>query len=130
MMIYHYDKSCLVIVPIYNEKDNIGLLLECIFADFYIIEVLIVGDASPDGTGDLVAMLQLKYKKRLHLFKKAKKVGLATTYIAGLEFALAGACKYILTMNADLSYPPDKLRALYIACKEEGYDVAIGPSLY
>lgn len=123
---YHHDVDSLVIIPTYNEAENIALLIEAIFATSIMLHVLIVDDASPDGTSDIVARLQAKYNNRIHLITRTQKLGLGTAYIAGFKFALASNYEYILTMDADFSHPLDKLQTLYEICKLAGYDVSIG----
>ncbi|OJW66758.1 MAG: dolichyl-phosphate beta-D-mannosyltransferase [Candidatus Amoebophilus sp. 36-38] len=126
MTTYHHDESCLVIIPTYNEKENITLLIHTIFATYKKIHILVVDDASPDGTGDAVVSLQPEYKAKLYLLCRPQKLGLGTAYITGFQYALANNYQYIITMDADFSHPPDKIQTLYEACSEEGYDVAIG----
>ena len=123
---YHHDVDSLVIIPTYNEAENIALLIEAIFATSIMLHVLIVDDASPDGTSDIVARLQAKYNNRIHLITRTQKLGLGTAYIAGFKFALASNYEYILTMDADFSHPIDKLQTLYETCKREGSDLSIG----
>jgi dolichol-phosphate mannosyltransferase len=126
MTTYHHDEPCLVIIPTYNEKENITLLIPTIFATYPTIDILIVDDASPDGTGDAIVAIQPEYKDQLYLLHRPQKLGLGTAYIAGFQYALANNYQYILTMDADFSHPPDKIQALYEACREAGYDVAVG----
>jgi dolichol-phosphate mannosyltransferase len=126
MISYHHDGTYLVIIPTYNEKENITLLLNNIFENYTTAHVLIVDDASPDSTGKDVAELQTTYKNRLHLINRPQKMGLGTAYITGFEFALAANYQYIITMDADFSHPIDKIQALYETCRKEGYDIAIG----
>jgi dolichol-phosphate mannosyltransferase len=126
MTTYHHDTDSLVIIPTYNEVENIALLIEDILAASNIFHILIVDDASPDGTGAVVVELQPKYSGRLHLINRPQKAGLGTAYIAGFLFALASNYQYILTMDADFSHPLDKLQTLYENCKLSEYDVSIG----
>eukprot|EP01132_Coremiostelium_polycephalum_P000712 gene712-883_t len=123
---YHHDVDALVIIPTYNEAANIALLIETIFADFPLTHLLIVDDASPDGTSQIVTFLQANYPHQLHLLTRPQKLGLGTAYVAGFQFALERGYQYIFTMDADFSHPTGKLRTLYESCKKEGYDVAIG----
>ena len=125
MKTYHHSKSSLVIIPTYNEKENIALLIEELFTNYTSLHILIVDDNSPDRTGDIVNKLQKTYKDRLHLISRSGKLGLGTAYIAGFQFALAHTYAYIFTMDADFSHPINKLQTLYETCKQ-GFDVAIG----
>ncbi|WP_044282865.1 polyprenol monophosphomannose synthase [Candidatus Amoebophilus asiaticus] len=126
MTIYHHDTDSLVIIPTYNEVENIALLIDAIFATSPTFHILVVDDASPDGTGDVVAGLQSQYNGKLHLLSRPQKAGLGTAYIAGFKFALANSYQYILTMDADFSHPIDKLQVLYETCNQQEYDVTIG----
>ncbi len=118
--------SSLVIIPTYNEKENIELLLEAIFSLPVDFNVLIVDDSSPDGTATIVRHLQTTYPDRIHLLERPGKQGLGTAYIAGFRFAIAQGYEYIFEMDADFSHNPKDLVRLYEACAREGYDVAIG----
>jgi dolichol-phosphate mannosyltransferase len=122
-------KNAVVIIPTYNEKENIELLIDAVFdlpKDFHL---LIVDDNSPDGTADIVKNLQQKYnseEQRLHLLRRVGKQGLGTAYIAGFQEALKMGYEYILEMDADFSHDPKDLIHLYLACSEKRNDVAIG----
>ena len=118
--------SSLVIIPTYNEKENIKLLLEAIFALPVNFDVLIVDDNSPDGTAAIVQALQTTYPERIHLLERAGKQGLGTAYIAGFRFAIEHGYEYIFEMDADFSHNPKDLVRLYEACAREGHDLAIG----
>jgi dolichol-phosphate mannosyltransferase len=122
----HHDIDALVIIPTYNEKENIGLLIPAIFACSANLHILIVDDASPDGTQEVVTSLQRDYPGQLHLISRPAKLGLGTAYIAGFKFALQSNYQYILTMDADFSHAPTDLIPLYDACKQKGCDLAIG----
>ncbi len=121
--------NALVIIPTYNEKENIQAIVDEIFAlpkDFHL---LIVDDNSPDGTADIIKGLQAKYntqEMRLHLMQRAGKLGLGTAYIAGFGYGLQKGYKYLLEMDADFSHNPKDLTRLYLACEEGGNDLAIG----
>jgi len=121
--------NALVIIPTFNEKENISLIIEAVFAlpkDFHI---LIVDDGSPDGTAEIVKDLQNNFNKpevRLHLLQRKGKQGLGTAYIAGFKYGLEKGYSYILEMDADFSHDPKDLIALYLACAEGGKDLAIG----
>ena len=114
----------LVIVPTYNECENIPLLLPRVLA-YPELSVLVVDDGSPDGTGDLVAA-EVEHNPRVHLIRRGGKQGLGTAYVAGFRYALARGAEYIFEMDADFSHNPEDLERLYEACAEQGADVAIG----
>ncbi len=117
----------LVVIPTYNEKENIANILRKIFSLNQGYHVLVVDDNSPDGTGQIVKQLQQEYNGRLHIeIRTAGKQGLGTAYIHGFRWALANGYRYIFEMDADFSHHPEDLERLYIACKKEGADVAIG----
>jgi len=121
--------NALVIIPTYNEKENIQAIVDEVLSlpkDFHL---LIVDDNSPDGTADLVKGLQAKYnalETRLHLLQRAGKLGLGTAYIEGFKFGLKKGYHYLLEMDADFSHNPKDLTRLYLACEEEGHDLAVG----
>ena len=118
--------SSLVIIPTYNEKENIKLLLEAIFSLPVDFDVLIVDDNSPDGTAAIVQGVQTTYPDRIHLLERPGKLGLGTAYIAGFRFAIKQGYEYIFEMDADFSHNPKDLVRLYEACAREGHDLAIG----
>jgi dolichol-phosphate mannosyltransferase len=115
----------IVIIPTYNEKENIEAIIEAVFTLPHVFDVLIVDDGSPDGTATIVKDLQQKFPSRLHLLERAGKQGLGTAYIAGFRYALTHGYEYVLEMDADFSHDPKDLVNLRKAC-EEGNDVAIG----
>ena len=118
----------IVIIPTYNEKENIEAIIEAVFSLPQPFDVLIVDDNSPDGTASIVETLQLQYnseQKRLHLLKRAGKQGLGTAYIAGFGYAIEQGFQYIMEMDADFSHDPKDLIHLRKAC-EEGSDMSIG----
>jgi dolichol-phosphate mannosyltransferase len=115
----------IVIIPTYNEKENIEAILAAVFSLSQPFDVLIVDDGSPDGTAEIVKTLQQKYSGKLHILERAGKQGLGTAYIAGFRYALANGYEYILEMDADFSHDPKDLVYLRKAC-EEGNHVAIG----
>lgn len=119
------DKK-LIIIPTYNEKENIEKILRVLFSLKEGYEVLIIDDNSPDGTADIVKTLQTEFQDRLHLMQRAGKLGLGTAYIAGFKWAIEHAYDYIFEMDADFSHDPNDLVRLYEACAKEGADVAIG----
>lgn len=115
----------LVIIPTYNEKENIEKIIRYVFnleEDFHI---LIVEDNSPDGTADIVKRLIKEFPGRLHIQERKGKLGLGTAYIHGFNWALERGYEYIFEMDADFSHNPNDLIRLYEACKN-GADVAIG----
>lgn len=118
--------KALVVIPTYNEKENIQRLLDHIFSLDIAFHVLVVDDNSPDGTAALVETSQGIFPERLFLLKRNSKSGLGTAYIAGFKWALARNYDFIFEMDADFSHNPKDLPKLYKACKDDGYDVAIG----
>ncbi len=118
--------NALVVVPTYNEIDNIERLLQNIFSLQRSFDVLIVDDNSPDGTAEVVKRLMEDYSERLFLLERKGKLGLGTAYIAGFKWALQRDYKYIFEMDADFSHNPNDLIRLYNACDREGNDMAIG----
>jgi dolichol-phosphate mannosyltransferase len=118
-------ENSLVIIPTYNEKENIVRIIPGIFAYAGNVDVLIVDDNSPDGTANEVEKMQLEYNGRLFLLKRAGKQGLGTAYIAGFKWALNRGYNYVFEMDADFSHPPRDLSRLHEACVR-GADVAVG----
>jgi len=122
--------NALVIIPTYNEKENIQSIIDEVFAQPKEFDLLIVDDGSPDKTADLVRDSQKKYNSqgstRLHLLERAGKLGLGTAYIAGFHFGLARGYEYMLEMDADFSHNPKDLVRLYLACEEGANDLVIG----
>jgi dolichol-phosphate mannosyltransferase len=116
----------IVIIPTYNEKENIASILKAIFSMNRSYHVLIIDDGSPDGTADIVRDLEQVYKGQLFLAERAGKLGLGTAYIHGFKWSIERGYNFIFEMDADFSHRPSDLERLYIACKGEGGDVAIG----
>jgi len=116
----------LVIIPTYNEKENIEALLEAIFKQKKKFHVLVVDDNSPDGTGKIVDRLIDTYPTSLFIRKRAAKGGLGTAYIHGFEWAIERKYEYIIEMDADFSHSPKDLTRLYNACRIEGADMSVG----
>ena len=116
----------LIIIPTYNEKENIELLLQAIFSLPVAFEVLIVDDNSPDGTAGIARELQTTYPDQIHLLERPGKQGLGTAYIVGFRYAIRQGYEYIFEMDADFSHNPEDLVRLHEACAEQGYDLAIG----
>ncbi|NJL12181.1 MAG: polyprenol monophosphomannose synthase [Microscillaceae bacterium] len=119
-------KNALVIVPTYNEIENIEALVRKVMVLPTAFDLLVVDDNSPDGTGKKVRDLQDNYPDRLFLAQRAGKLGLGTAYIHGFEYALRQGYEYIFEMDADFSHNPEDLEKLYRTCTEENYDVVIG----
>lgn len=118
--------DALVIIPTYNEIENVERILKNVFSLQRDFHILIVDDNSPDATGDLVKKLQLEYPERLFLIEREGKLGLGTAYIAGFEWALERSYEYIFEMDADFSHNPNDLIRLYNACAKGSSQVAIG----
>lgn len=116
----------LVIIPTYNEIENIQLILRSIFSLNQDYHVLVVDDSSPDGTADEVEKLISFYPEQLFIKKRKGKQGLGTAYISGFKWAIEKGYEYIFEMDADFSHSPADLEHLYNACKIDNYDVAIG----
>jgi len=115
----------LVIIPTYNEKENIAKIIRKVFSLSFAFEVLIIDDGSPDGTADIVKDLQREFPNQLHIEQRSGKLGLGTAYIHGFKWALSKNYNYIFEMDADFSHNPEDLIRLREACIE-GADVAIG----
>ena len=116
-----------VIIPTYNEKENIENIIRAVFGLEQPFDMLIIDDGSPDGTAAIVKRLMAdEFKDRLHLIERTGKLGLGTAYIAGFKWAVAQKYDYIFEMDADFSHNPKDLPRLYKACAEEGADVSIG----
>lgn len=116
----------LVIIPTYNEKENIVSMIQTVFSLAHPFHLLIVDDGSPDGTGQLVKEQQRQYPDRLFLLERSGKLGLGTAYIAGFRYALEKGYDYIFEMDADFSHNPKDLLRLRHACAEEGAGVSVG----
>ncbi|HKG92974.1 MAG TPA: polyprenol monophosphomannose synthase [Gemmatimonadaceae bacterium] len=116
-------ERALIIVPTYNERENIGRLISEVLAQDPRLEVLVVDDNSPDGTGEIVETLSGQ-NVRVHLLKREKKLGLGTAYVAGFGWALARPYDYVFEMDADFSHPPSHLPQFLEAIKDA--DVVLG----
>jgi dolichol-phosphate mannosyltransferase len=116
----------IVIIPTYNEKENIEKMIRHIMADAHGFHVLIIDDNSPDGTAQIVQTLQKEFPERLHLEQRSGKLGLGTAYIHGFKWSLARNYDYIFEMDCDFSHDPNDLVRLYNACKIQGADFSIG----
>lgn len=127
----HTEKATLsdsvVIIPTYNEKENVAAIIDAVMNLPHRFDVLIIDDGSPDGTADIVRGKMSEYAGRVHMVEREGKLGLGTAYIAGFKWALAREqYQYIFEMDADFSHNPNDLTALYKACAYEGADVAVG----
>ena len=118
--------DAIVIIPTYNEIENVESIIRAVFSQKKEFHVLIVDDNSPDKTSEVVKGLQEEFKGRLFLLERNKKSGLGTAYIAGFEWALQRSYEYIFEMDADFSHNPDDLSRLYSACALDGADISVG----
>jgi dolichol-phosphate mannosyltransferase len=118
--------ECIVIIPTYNEIENIETIIRKVFSLQKPFHVLVVDDNSPDNTANMVIGLMREFEGRLFLEKRHKKAGLGTAYVHGFKWALSHGYEYIFEMDADFSHNPDDLEKLYNACHSEKGDVAIG----
>jgi dolichol-phosphate mannosyltransferase len=119
-------KDSIVIIPTYNERENIERIVRAVFSLEKVFDILVIDDHSPDGTADIVKNLQKEFPHTLHLIEREGKQGLGTAYIAGFTWALERSYEYIFEMDADFSHNPSDLLRLYRCCAEEGVDLAIG----
>ncbi|MGI6218978.1 MAG: polyprenol monophosphomannose synthase [Bacteroidaceae bacterium] len=122
------DTDSIVIIPTYNEKENIENIIRAVLGLEKAFHVLVIDDGSPDGTAQIVERLmeEPEISQRLFILKRKGKQGLGTAYIAGFKWALEHGYDYVFEMDADFSHDPNDLPRLYHACSEEGADVAIG----
>ncbi len=116
----------LVIIPTYNEKENIERMVRKVFSLPVAFDLLIVDDGSPDGTAQIVKNLQNEFGNKLHLLERKGKLGLGTAYIAGFKYAIQHKFDYIFEMDCDFSHNPDDLVNLFNACSKDGADLSIG----
>ena len=116
----------IVIIPTYNEKENIEAITRKVFSLPGDFQILIIDDGSPDGTAGIVKGLQAEFPERLHLIERSGKLGLGTAYLTGFKWSLEQGFDYIFEMDADFSHNPDDLLRLYAACAEQGADLAVG----
>ena len=115
-----------VIIPTYNEKENIENIIRTVFGLGKVLHILIIDDGSPDGTAVIVKRLRAEFTERLFLVERSGKLGLGTAYICGFKWAIERGYDFIFEMDADFSHNPNDLVRLYDACTEQGADVAIG----
>ena len=119
-------KNTVIIIPTYNEIDNIQLMIDAVLSQSNDLHLLIVDDSSPDGTGQVVKNNLSNYSGRLFLEEREGKQGLGTAYIHGFKWALKRDYEFIFEMDADFSHNPNDISVLYNACKVQGADLAIG----
>lgn len=117
----------IVIIPTYNEKENIEKIIRAVFGLEKQFDILVIDDGSPDGTAAIVKGLMAKeFAGRLHILERSGKLGLGTAYIMGFKWSLKQGYDFIFEMDADFSHDPNDLPRLYAATHDEGYDVAVG----
>ena len=120
------NSDSIIIIPTYNEKENIENIIRAVFGLEKFFHILIIEDNSPDGTADIVKRLQKEFSDRLFMIERKGKLGLGTAYIAGFKWAIEKKYDYIFEMDADFSHNPNDLPRLYKACHDDGGDVSIG----
>ena len=124
------QSDSIVIIPTYNEKENIEAIIRAVLGldtDGHHFDILIIDDGSPDGTANIVkGLIAAEFADRLHIVERSGKLGLGTAYIAGFRWALDHDYEYVFEMDADFSHNPNDLPRLYKACAEEGADVSVG----
>ncbi len=116
----------IVIIPTYNEKENIEAITRKVFSLPGEFQILVIDDGSPDGTAGIVKGLQAEFPERLHLLERSGKQGLGTAYLTGFKWSLEHGYDYVFEMDADFSHNPDDLLRIYAACAEQGADLAVG----
>ena len=116
----------IVIIPTYNEKENIEKIIRAVFSLDGEYHILVIEDGSPDGTAQIVRRLQEEFPDRLHMIERKGKLGLGTAYITGFKWSVENGYDYIFEMDADFSHNPNALPRLYEACAKNGADLAIG----
>ena len=122
-----YESDSIVIIPTYNEKENMENIIRAVFSLEKCFHILVIDDGSPDGTADIVKRLKHdEFAERLFLIERSGKQGLGTAYIAGFKWALENKYDYIFEMDADFSHNPHDLPRLYAACHDEGADMSVG----
>ena len=123
----NFMNDSIIIIPTYNEKENIEKIISAIFSLEKAFDILVIDDGSPDGTGAIVKnLIEKKHSGRLFIIERSGKLGLGTAYITGFKWALEKGYEYIFEMDADFSHDPNDLPRLSSACHDEGYAVAIG----
>lgn len=122
-----HESDSIVIIPTYNEKENIEKIIRAVFGLQKCFHILVIDDGSPDGTAAIVKKLMAdEFGDRLFILERSGKLGLGTAYITGFKWALEHKYDYIFEMDADFSHAPSDLPRLYAACAERGADVAVG----
>lgn len=120
------SEKTIVIIPTFNEKENISKMIRKVFSLSYPFHLLIIDDGSPDGTASIVKEYQKENSERLFLIERKGKLGLGTAYITGFRWSLENGYDYIMEMDCDFSHNPDDLIRLLDACKTNGADMSIG----
>lgn len=118
--------DALIIIPTYNEKENIERMISTLLSLEHSFDVLVVDDGSPDGTAALVKGMMELHPGRVHMIEREGKLGLGTAYITGFKWALERDYEYVFEMDADFSHDPNDVPRLYEACAKDGYDLSIG----
>jgi dolichol-phosphate mannosyltransferase len=119
-------RDCIIIIPTYNEKENIAKIIPYTLNLSDRFEILVIEDGSPDGTADVVKGLMQQFPERIHIIERTGKQGLGTAYITGFKWSLEKSYSYIFEMDADFSHPPEKLLELLNACENNGAYLAVG----
>jgi len=126
-MNHKLNSDTVVIIPTYNEKENIEAIIRAVTSLEKPFDILVIDDGSPDGTAGIVKrLIEGELSGRVHLIERSGKLGLGTAYICGFKWALQQGYDYIVEMDADFSHSPNDLPRLYAACHDEGYDVSVG----
>lgn len=120
------QSDSVVIIPMYNEKENAASIIDAVIALPHQFDILVIDDNSPDGTAKIVKAKQQEYPGRVHLIERAGKLGLGTAYIEGFKWSIDHQYDYIFEMDADFSHNPNDLIPLYEACAKDGNDMSIG----
>ena len=121
-----YESDSIIIIPTYNEKENVEKIVRAVFSLDKCFHVLVIDDGSPDGTAQIVhRLIEQEFADRLFIIERTGKQGLGTAYITGFKWALAHAYEYVFEMDADFSHSPADLPRLYATCHDEGADVAV-----
>ena len=129
MLLFFISKKmsdALIIIPTYNEKENIEAIIRAVFNQKKAFDVLVVDDNSPDGTSAIVSILINEFTNRLFIENRTEKNGIGTAYIHGFKWAIEKKYEYIIEMDADFSHDPKDLIKLYNACAKNGADLSIG----
>ncbi len=121
-----HSSDSLVIIPTYNERENIENIIRAVFQLEHGFHILVIEDGSPDGTAAIVKQLQQEFPERLFMIERTGKLGLGTAYITGFRWALQHNYEYVFEMDADFSHNPQDLPRLYAACHDQGADLSIG----